>query len=522
MLYDAIKRVKVTSHALQWPPELGLAVPEGGGKGRTQPSLLGSFGTAPASPTLAAPKRKRRRVAERVGLNSLLSEFHAVSGGLKLRVFSTICLKSRCNSSLVVSRNRRVLSGQAVGTNPEGSSNPVLSLNRLSARYVATVTEPGRHADGGGLYLSISENGGRRWVFLTRWRGKKIELGLGSARVVSLAEARKKAKAMRDAIAEGRHPGEARKTPDAVPTFGEAADELIETLKPTWRNPKHGDQWVMTLGHYCKPIRDISVADISTEDVLRVLKPIWLKKPETATRLRGRIERVIDAQRAKGNRKDENPARWRGHLNALLPARKKSERRHYAAMSYLQVPAFVQKLRAATLSVSNLALEFTILTAARSGETMGATEAEFDIGARLWTVPAERMKARREHQVPLSDRCVEILELVNKERRPGDKFIFPGRREGDQMSVMALAMALRRAGGEDFTVHGFRSSFRDWCGDCTNFPRDVAEAALAHTIRDATEAAYRRATALEKRRKLMDAWANYLSQQRGVVVPLAR
>jgi integrase len=396
----------------------------------------------------------------------------------------------------------------------------MLELNRLSARYITTATEPGRHADGGGLYLSISENGGRRWVFLTRWRGKKIELGLGSARVVSLAQARAKAKAMREAIEDGKHPSEARKRGDPVPTFGEAADDLIAALEPTWRNPKHREQWRMTLSHYCKSIRAISVADLSTEDVLRVLKPIWLTKPETASRVRMRIERVIDAAKAKGHRRDDNPARWRGHLETLLGKRKKLSRGHHAAMPYADIPDFISKLRAMPVSVSNLALEFTILTAARSGETMGAKESEFDIDGKLWTVPLERMKAGREHKVPLTDRCLEILEAVKKERRDGDKFVFPGRRVGEPMSVMALAMALRRAGGSDYTVHGFRSSFRDWCGDETSFDRDVAEAALAHQIRDATEAAYRRATALEKRRGLMRAWTDFCEGTTGNVVQL--
>ncbi|MFK5596583.1 tyrosine-type recombinase/integrase [Methylobacterium sp. HMF5984] len=386
------------------------------------------------------------------------------------------------------------------------------AINRLSARFVATVAEAGRYADGGNLYLSISPNGGRRWVFLFRWLGKATEMGLGSTRDVSLARAREKAAEARGQLAESINPMQAREQRRAIPTFGEAADSYIVSMEPSWRNPKHVAQWKMTLTRYAAPIRGRGVDTISTDDVLGVLRPLWQAKPETASRVRGRIEAVLDAARAQGHRTGENPARWRGHLDKLMPARKVLSRGHHAAMPYVEVPAFLATLRE-NPTVSNLALEFTILTAGRSGEIMGARWSEVDLAKRLWTVPADRMKGHREHQVPLAARALEILEARQADRGDGTGFVFPGGKPGAQLSVMALTMALRRTGQGAFTPHGFRSAFRDWCGDETTFPREVAEAALAHAIRDATEAAYRRATALEKRRALMTAWNAFLTNE---------
>jgi integrase len=263
----------------------------------------------------------------------------------------------------------------------------------------------------------------------------------------------------------------------------------------------------MTLTTYAAPLRSMRLDDIATADVLAVLQPLWQTKAETASRLRGRIERVLDAARARGLRSGENPARWRGHLDALLPPRHRLTRGHYAAMPYDEVPSFIGRLRASE-SVSGLALEFLILTASRTGEVLGARWDEIDVDAELWTVPAARMKAGREHRVPLSARALAILQTVEKVRT--GEHVFPGQRRGRPLSVMALAMVLRRLKLENVTVHGFRSAFRDWCGEATAFPRDVAEAALAHTVGDMTERAYRRGDALEKRRKLMAAWAAFI------------
>jgi hypothetical protein len=278
-------------------------------------------------------------------------------------------------------------------------------INRLNARAVATLTENGRHADGGGLYLSISPNGGRRWVFLHRWHGKATEIGLGSARDVTLARARELAKGARGRLAEGINPKEARK-PSEGATFGECADRLIAAMRPSWRNGKHAAQWEMTLRGYAGALRRLPTHTITTDDVLSVLKPLWNEKPETASRLRGRIERVLDAAKAQGLRTGENPARWRGHLDQLLPKRQRLTRGNHAAMSYGDVPAFIGDLQSREATAA-LALEFTILTAARRGEVLGARRDEFDFERAVWTVPAHRRR-----RVASTDyRCRDGLSL---------------------------------------------------------------------------------------------------------------
>jgi integrase len=378
-------------------------------------------------------------------------------------------------------------------------------VNRLNARAVATIDGHGRHADGGGLYLSVSPNGGRRWVFLYRWHGKPTEIGFGSARDVTLARARELARQARGDLAEGRNPKNARKSSESA-TFGECADRVIEAMRPSWRNEKHAAQWKMTLEHYAAPLRRLPVNEISTDDVLSILKPLWNVKPETASRLRGRIERVLDAAKARGLRSGENPAAWRGHLDQLLHKRQRLTRGHHAAMGYVKVPAFISDLQSRSATAA-LALEFAILTAARSGEVLGARWDEFDLDRAVWAVPAERMKAQREHRVPLSPRALRIVTDLQDSRT--NDFVFPGEKAGRPLSGMAMEMVLRRMKIENATVHGFRSSFRDWAAECTNFPNEVCEAALAHVIENKAEAAYRRGDLFDKRRKLMDAWAAY-------------
>jgi integrase len=378
-------------------------------------------------------------------------------------------------------------------------------VNRLNARAVASIDRHGRHADGGGLYLSVSANGGRRWVFLYRWHGKSTEIGFGSARDVTLARARELARQARGNLAEGINPKDARKTTKAA-TFGECADQVIETMRPSWRNEKHAAQWEMTLQRYAAPLRRLPVNEVGTDDVLSVLKPLWNVKPETASRVRGRIERVLDAAKAQGLRSGENPARWRGHLDQLLPKRQRLTRGHHAAMAYVELPAFISNLQSRSATAA-LALEFAILTAARSGEVLGARWNEFDLERAIWTVPSERMKASREHRVPLSPRALRIV--MNLEESRSSEFVFPGEKAGRPLSGMALEMVLRRMKIENATVHGFRSSFRDWSAECTNFPNEVCEAALAHVIENKAEAAYRRGDLFDKRRKLMDAWATF-------------
>jgi integrase len=391
-------------------------------------------------------------------------------------------------------------------------------INKLSARKVETLTVPGRHSDGGGLYLNITETGAKSWLFMFKKAGRRREMGLGSVRAVPLATARTVAADARQHVAAGRDPLAIRVAP-ATMTFREAAAGLVESMSSSWRNAKHRAQWTMTLTVYCAPIAALPVADITTDDVLRVLQPLWQTKPETASRLRGRIERALDFAKARGMRSGENPARWRGHLDALLPKRQKLTRGHHKALPFAAVPDFMGKLRARQ-GAAPAALEFAILTAARSGEVLGATWSEIDLDARVWTVPAERMKAGREHRVPLSARAVEILNSMSAVR--ASDFVFPGMRTNRPLSVMALEMVLRRM-KVDTTVHGFRSTFRDWTGERTAFPREIAEAALAHLVGDEVERAYRRGDALEKRRSLMDAWASFcMSEVSDKVVALRK
>ena len=407
-----------------------------------------------------------------------------------------------------------------------------IALNRLNARQVQTIKEPGRHADGGGLYLVVDKSGARRWVFLFRWKatrtepgtGKLREMGLGSAISVSLAAAREAAARVREQLAAGVDPIAASRNARAaasVPTFGEVAEAHIAAMAPAWRNAKHTAQWRSTLslergkdgaflsGGYCAGIRDKAVDQITTQDVLTILSPIWSEKNETASRIRGRIEVILDAAKAKGLRSGENPARWKGHLALTLPKRQKLQRGHHGAMAYGNVPGFVKRLRLVR-GMSAFALEFAILTAARSGEVRGARWNEIDLESLTWTVPATRMKAGRIHRVPLNARAVEILQTLAQLNHGSDDLVFPGQKRGAPLSDMSLTALLRRLKAEA-TVHGFRSSFRDWAGDATAFPREVAEAALAHAIGDATEAAYRRSDALEKRRALMAAWGAFVS-----------
>lgn len=386
-------------------------------------------------------------------------------------------------------------------------------VKKLSARAVTTLTKPGRHSDGDGLYLVVDPSGARRWLFMFRWQGKLKEMGLGGTSSVTLAEARDKANAARRQLQAGTSPLEAKRAAEAAAqagqTFGAFADELVEDIKGGFRNEKHKWQWSHTLKIYAASLRPIPIDAVSTEHVLDVLKPLWSTKQETASRLRGRIERVLDAARAKGIRTGDNPARWRGHLDHLLPRRQKLQRGHHPAMPYTDVPGFISELRQRDGTAAQ-ALEMTIICASRSGEVLGATWDEFDRKAKVWTIPGKRMKAGIEHRVPLTDRALDILDAAEKLKT--SDYVFPGARKGKPLSNMAMAVLLKkRMKHAGLTVHGFRSSFRDWAGEHTSFPREVAEAALAHIVGDEVERAYRRGDALEKRRKLMAAWAQYIS-----------
>lgn len=410
------------------------------------------------------------------------------------------------------------------------------ALNRLSARTVATLKEPGRHADGGGLYATISNDGARRrWVFLFRWQGKLREMGLGGLDAVPLVRARELAALCRLDIAEGRNPLDARRAAQdtdrraveaqliataRAKTFGEVATDLMAAKSPAWRNSKHRAQWHMTLTVYAGPLRDKPATEITTDDVLAVLQPIWSTKPETASRTRGRIEAVLDAARARGltPAHEANPARWRGHLDHLLPKRQKLSRGHHAALDWNELPAFVRELRQRPGNGAR-ALEWCILNSARLGEALGTRWREIDREAKLWTCPGERMKAGREHRVPLSPSALRLLASLP----PGtpDELVFPGAKRGKPLSNMVMAALFKRMGHAGITSHGFRSTFRDWAGEATHHPREICEAALAHAIGNAVEQAYRRGDALEKRRALMNDWAAYVEAESGAkILPL--
>jgi integrase len=378
--------------------------------------------------------------------------------------------------------------------------------------------KPGRHADGGGLHLLVKPSGARSWVYRFMLNGKSRDIGLGAAGQggLSLADARDKAAALRLQVKSGIDPIEqrdrvaaealaaAQAAKVAGTTFRDVAASYLAANEESWRNPKHRQQWTNTLATYVYPvIGDLPVGEVDTAHVLKIIEPMWKSKAETASRVRGRIETLLDSAKARGYRHGENPARWRGHLAQILPARTRLSRGHHKAIAYEQVPGFVRLLHKRE-AVAALALEFTILTAARSGEVIGARWSEVDLLKVIWTVPAERMKAGKEHRVPLSARAVEILESL---RPLGSEWLFPGAK-GGKLSGMAMAMLMRRM-KVDATVHGFRSGFRDWAAECTGYAHEVAEMALAHTIENKVERAYRRGDLFDKRRRLMDDWATY-------------
>jgi integrase len=375
----------------------------------------------------------------------------------------------------------------------------VRQSNRLTARTVATLKAPGRHADGGNLYLSISKAGGRRWTFFYQINSRQREAGLGSVSAVTLAEARARAAEYRSMLARGIDPLQekqaSKEAAAARRTFGQCADELIKSKRTEWRNAVHAGQWRSTIDRYCAPILDMPVDAVDTVQVLRCLQPIWNRVPETATRVRGRIEAVLDFAKARGWRNGENAAQWRGHLAHLLPKRPKLSKAHQPALPYPEVPEFVATLRTKT-GIPALALEFTILCATRTGETVGARWDEIDFEAGVWTIPPTRTKSGAQHRVPLPNRAVEILEFMNGIRR--NELVFA---VGDS--------SMRKLCGHGFSVHGFRSSFRDWAGEETPFPREICETALGHQSGSEVERAYRRGDSLEKRRELMQLWADF-------------
>jgi integrase len=373
-----------------------------------------------------------------------------------------------------------------------------LWMAKLTALKVKNA-KPGKYGDGEGLQLAVSKSGSKQWVLRYQWQNKAREMGLGGYPVVSLDEAREKARAARKLAKSGIDPITQARHDSSVPTFGALADRVLADVASSYRNKKHIAQWRMTLTEYAAPLRSLPVDQIETSHVLSVLRPLWSTTPETADRLRGRIEKVLNSAKALGHRTGENPAQWRGHLDNLLPPRKKGD--HHNAMPYPDVPQFMQRLRQHP-SIAACALRFTILTAARSGEALGACWSEIDLTAGVWTVPADRMKSSRPHRVPLSGAALGLLRPLY-EMRTSD-FVFPGQRKDAPLSSMVKALKII---DPTVTVHGFRSSFRDWAGNETEYARELAEAALAHVIGDKAEQAYRRSDALERRRAMMEDWA---------------
>ena len=392
-----------------------------------------------------------------------------------------------------------------------------MAIHKLSMRKVATA-RPGKYEDGYGLRLVVSKSRAKKWVLRYTLHGRRREMGLGSYPSVGLADARTLAVKCKRQVAKGSDPIEARRMESKrIPAFTACAARYIRGHRHGWQNAKHARQWVSTLKTYARPvIGKKPVNAITTEDILQILSPIWATKTETAKRVQGRIENIMDFAAAHQYRDPLNPARWRGHLDKLLPRPSRvKEVAHHPAMPYDEVPAFFDEL-SRNRSVSALALQFLILTATRTLEVLHAEWKEFDLAAGVWTVPPSRMKTRREHRVPLSDSAMAVLEALP--RIEGHTYVFPGLRNGRPLSNMALLQLMRGMGyglnssRGDYVPHGFRSTFRDWSGEVSSFPREVAEMALAHAIENKVEAAYRRGDLFAKRRKMMQAWADYLNR----------
>jgi len=391
-------------------------------------------------------------------------------------------------------------------------------IHKLSAKAVEKATKSGLYGDGGGLYLQITAGGVKSWLFRYMRSGKARGMGLGPLHTVGLAAARTKAHECRIILLDGLDPLKIKedrlrqqKLEEAKSiTFRECATAYIDAHKAAWKSQKHAAQWSSTLTTYAYPkIGEVPVASVDVGLVLAVLEPIWTTKTETASRVRGRIETVLDWARVRGYRDGDNPARWRGHMDKLLPAQSKiSKVEHFPALHYSKIAEFMPKLRKQEL-IAAYALEFLILTASRTNEVIGALWSEFSADRREWVIPPERMKAKQEHRIPMSSAAESLLRrLESKAQGP---FVFPGLRKGKHLSNMAMLQLLERMGYDDLTVHGFRSTFRVWIAECTTYPREVAEIALAHTLKDKTEAAYQRGDLFAKRAQLMQEWANFCS-----------
>ncbi|MBB4002631.1 tyrosine-type recombinase/integrase [Aurantimonas endophytica] len=392
-----------------------------------------------------------------------------------------------------------------------------MAKHKLADSNLKSLTKAGVYSDGDGLYLRVRPGGSKQWIFIYRRGGVRKEIGLGGygqgTAPVSLKLAREKAEAVRDKLARGEDPRGGRKAAvpsrKTLPTFRECMDATIALKEQEFRNAKHRAQWRMTLDKYAEPLHDKPVASVTVDDVVSTLEPHWSKRPETADRLRQRIASVMDYAKARGLRQGDNPAEWKGNLSHLLPARQKLSRGHHAALPYAAAPAMCVKLRQSKGTAAR-AVEFIALTAARTGEAREATWDEIDFRTAVWTIPGARMKAGVVHRVPLTERAVAILR--ERQEQATGEYVFGGAVGGAPVSATAMTKALRLAApnGVHCTLHGLRSMFRDFCGEETDAPREVAEMALAHHVGNAVERAYRRGDALEKRRAVMDSWARYL------------
>ncbi len=407
-------------------------------------------------------------------------------------------------------------------------------MTKLSARKVATLKKPGRYGDGHGLVLQITPAGVKSWLLRYQVAGRERWFGLGPIHTVSLAEARERARRARLQVLDGIDPIDARRADRKeralaaakALTFEEAAKAYFNQHSPKWGNAKHRQQFQHTMRDYVLPtIGRLSVADIDTGLVLKCIEPIWQDKTETASRVRGRIESILDWATVRGNRAGENPARWKGHLAHLLPARSEIQKTvHLRAIPIDDLPEFMVDLGRRD-GVAARALEFTILTAARTGEALGATWDEIDLDKKTWTISADRMKAGKEHRVPLSERAVEVLKVLPREKGNPHVFISTTAK-GSPLSDMSMLSVLRRMGRTDVTVHGFRSTFRDWCAERTSYPNHVCEMALAHVVGNKVEAAYRRGDLFQKRVRLMAEWAKFCTSEpveaSGTIMPIRK
>jgi len=396
------------------------------------------------------------------------------------------------------------------------------TISKLTALQVSKLKEPGYYADGAGLYLQVSSSGTKSWIFRYMLNGRAREMGLGPLHTINLSEARVHATECRKLKLAGLDPIEARKDERAKlqeqatnsKTFQQCCVAYIASHKAGWKSEKHADQWSSTLTAYAYPkLKNRYIHTISTNDIIDVLEPIWKSKTETASRVRGRMEAILDWAKVKGYRTGENPARWRGHLDNLLPKRSKVQKvQHHAALSYGEMPTFYKQLKAENTQ-SALALQFLILTATRTSETIVASWKEVNLKETLWVVPADRIKGGKEHRIPLSKPAISILESIKKAQKRGGieaaEYVFSNGRVDGHISNMTMLQLLNRLGRDDLTVHGFRSTFRDWAAEKTHYPREVAEMALAHVVGDKVEAAYRRGDLFEKRAVLMADWAEY-------------